>query len=270
MIICSLLFYGVFAFFREQVCVAVCPYGRLQGVLLVPNSIVVIYDWIRGEPRGKIRKKKTEENTPSPLGDCIDCNLCVKVCPTGIDIRNGTQMECVNCTACIDACDEVMEKVGRPKGLIRYDSHHNIENGESKLFNPRVWSYSAVLLILIIFQSFLFNTRSELESLLLRTPGMLYQKVDDNHVSNLYNYQLINKTNEEIVNLEFRLMNDGGTIKVVGEIPNVPKMEMIKGALFIEMETEKLKGRKTKLNLELYSEGKLIDKLSTNFLGPVK
>ena len=271
MIIFSAVFYGVFAFFREQVCIAVCPYGRLQGVLLVPNSIVVIYDWIRGEPRGKIRKKKKEEEAQQSLGDCIDCDLCVKVCPTGIDIRNGTQLECVNCTACIDACDEVMEKVGRPKGLIRYDSHSNIEDGKSKLFTIRVLAYTGVLAALIIFQSFLFSTRSEIESLLLRTPGMLYQEVDENTISNLYNYQLVNKTNEDITNVEFRLVTEGGNIKIVGEkIPDVPKMEMIKGALFIEMDLEHLNKRKNKLRLELYSNGELIDKLSTNFLGPIK
>ena len=271
MIVFSALFYGVFAFFREQVCIAVCPYGRLQGVLLVPNSIVVIYDWIRGEPRGKIKKSKTAEASQSQLGDCVDCGLCVKVCPTGIDIRNGTQLECVNCTACIDACDEVMEKVGRPTGLIRYDSHTNIEKGNTKIFTPRVLAYTAFLAILILFQSFLFGTRSEIESLLLRTPGMLYQKVDDNTVSNLYNYQLVNKTNETISNLEFKLVNKDGVIKIVGgKIPDVPKMEMIKGALFIEIDTDQLDARKNKLRLELYSNGELIDNLKTNFLGPVK
>jgi cytochrome c oxidase accessory protein FixG len=270
MLIFSTVFYGVFAFMREQVCIAVCPYGRLQGVLLVPESIVVIYDWLRGEPRGKIRKNKNKEEGQKELGDCIDCGLCVQVCPTGIDIRNGTQLECVNCTACIDACDEVMEKVGRPTGLIRYDSYSNIEEGKSKIFTPRVFAYSAVLAILIIFQSFLFTTRSEIESLLLRTPGMLYQEVDENHISNLYNYQLVNKTNEDITNLEFKLITEGGVIKTVGEIPDVPKMEMVKGALFIEMEKSKLENRKNKLKLELYSNGELIDKLNTNFLGPVK
>lgn len=269
MLLFSAVFYGVFAFFREQVCIAVCPYGRLQGVLLVPESIVVIYDWMRGEPRGKIRKKKDKPDQED-LGDCIDCNLCVKVCPTGIDIRNGTQLECVNCTACIDACDEVMEKVDRPTGLIRYDSHSNIEKGEKRILTPRAWAYSFVLIALVIFQSFLFNTRSEVESLLLRTPGMLYQEQEDNYISNLYNYQLINKTNESIDNVEFRLLNIEGRIKTVGSIQDIPKMEMVKGALFIEIKKEDLNDRKNKIKLELYSNGEPIDKLETNFLGPVK
>ncbi|MBY0433272.1 MAG: cytochrome c oxidase accessory protein CcoG, partial [Cyclobacteriaceae bacterium] len=112
----TFIFYGVFAYFREQACIVVCPYGRLQSVLLVKDSIVVAYDWLRGEPRGKLKKNQVAEGH----GDCIDCKLCVHVCPTGIDIRNGTQLECVNCTACIDACDDVMLKINKPKGLIRY------------------------------------------------------------------------------------------------------------------------------------------------------
>ena len=149
MLVFSAVFYGVFAFMREQVCIAVCPYGRLQSVLLDENSVVVAYDYIRGEPRGKVKKKAKPKDNPlhsiqasvaSPvekietqLGDCIDCKMCVKVCPTGIDIRNGTQLECVNCTACIDACDEIMEKVDRPLGLIRYDSEKGIKEGVKKI-----------------------------------------------------------------------------------------------------------------------------------------
>ena len=131
MLIFSGVFYFVFAWLREQVCIAICPYGRMQGVLLDKSSITVAYDWVRGEPRTKIKKGQS----PVGAGDCIDCNLCVKVCPTGIDIRNGTQLECVNCTACIDACDEVMEKVGRPKQLIRYDSLNGIESGKKRIFH---------------------------------------------------------------------------------------------------------------------------------------
>src|SRR5690606_11219867 len=147
----TLLFYGVFAVFREQACTSVCPYGRLQGVLLGRESIVVAYDWLRGEPRGKLRKNPTVEIA---TGDCVDCKLCVHVCPTGIDIRNGTQLECVNCTACIDACDDVMLKIGKPKGLIRFASYNSIKDGIQKLITTRVMGYSSVLIGLIIFISF--------------------------------------------------------------------------------------------------------------------
>ncbi|MCB0664304.1 MAG: cytochrome c oxidase accessory protein CcoG [Saprospiraceae bacterium] len=269
LIVFSGIFYLVFAKMREQVCIAVCPYGRLQGVLLDKNSIVVAYDWIRGEPRGKIRKNQ-ELSEEKKLGDCIDCGACVRVCPTAIDIRNGTQLECVNCTACIDACDEIMDKVGRERGLIRYDSYSGIESGRKSLFTGRVKAYMGVLLALIVLQVFLFATRSDVEAVILRTPGMLYQKVDDTYISNLYNYQVINKTTEDIGGIEFRLLNPNGRINVVGQVPVAGKQAISEGAFFIEMEADKLEGRKTTLEIEVYANGKKIDDAKTNFLGPVK
>jgi cytochrome c oxidase accessory protein FixG len=271
MLVFSGLFYGVFAFFREQVCVAVCPYGRLQGVLLVKNSIVVIYDWIRGEPRGKIKKSKTAEaKLANPLGDCVDCNLCVQVCPTGIDIRHGTQLECVNCTACMDACDTVMNKIGREEGLIRYDSHSNIEKGIFKIFTPRVWAYAGVLGVLLIFQMVLFSTRTNVETLILRTPGMLFQEVENDSISNLYNYQIVNKTNITISEVQFKLKSGKGRIKLVGSIPSIEKMQFGKGSFFIIAHKDDLDNRKTKMNIEVYSNNELIDNAKTNFLGPTK
>ncbi|MBP8067359.1 MAG: cytochrome c oxidase accessory protein CcoG, partial [Pedobacter sp.] len=130
LLIFSAVFYAVYAFFREQACTVVCPYGRLQSVLLDRNSMIVAYDYKRGEPRGHA---KHQEN----LGDCIDCHQCVKVCPTGIDIRNGVQMECVACTACIDACDHIMDKLDKPRGLIRYASENTIANGEPLRYTNR-------------------------------------------------------------------------------------------------------------------------------------
>lgn len=276
LLVFSAVFYGVFAFMREQVCIAVCPYGRLQGVLLVKSSIVVVYDWIRGEPRGRIKKQRKNTMHELPVvaaetkkGDCIDCNLCVKVCPTGIDIRNGTQLECVNCTACMDACDEVMTKVGRQTGLIRYDSFENIEKGKSKLFNTRVLAYTGVLVTLLAAQFILFSNRSVVETLLLRTPGTLYQEVDDTYVSNLYSYQVVNKSMEDIEDVEFRLVDREGNIRIVGKVPTVPKQDMISGSLFIDLDRNTLNGRKTKVKLEVYSKGEIIDNVSTNFMGPI-
>lgn len=129
-LIFTFLFYAVFAHVREMVCIVACPYGRLQAVLLDKKLIVVAYDNLRGEPRGKLQKYLPLNISAEKVvvhGDCIDCNLCVQVCPTGIDIRNRTQLECVNCTACIDACDMVMDKIEKPRGLIRYDSLKGIE-----------------------------------------------------------------------------------------------------------------------------------------------
>lgn len=284
MIMFSGAFYFVFSYLREQVCTTICPYGRLQGVLLDKDSIVVAYDYVRGEPRGKIRKaKKTKRQATEAtaaqkdpiqaiqqqLGDCIDCKLCVQVCPTGIDIRDGTQLECVNCTACIDACDEVMVKINRPKGLIRYDSDQGIATGKKKLLTPRVIAYSAVLLVLLIVEAFLFTARTDVETLLLRTPGMLYQKVDEENISNLYNYQIINKTKENFP-IEFKLTTDYGKIRLVGQPPQAKENAVTEGALFIEFPKAALEGRKTRVKVEVYSNGALIDEISTTFLGPVK
>lgn len=291
MILFSFAFYFVFSYMREQVCIAICPYGRMQGVLLDKNSIIVAYDFIRGEPRGKVKKTSRQKvNSPvsaiqtavadaptiaqatitePALGDCIDCGLCVRVCPTGIDIRNGTQLECVNCTACIDACDEIMEKVDRPKGLIRYDSLEGIETKRKKIFTPRVIAYSAVLLVLIFINVFLLSQRTMVETLILRTPGMIYQEVDENTLSNLYNYQIINKSKEELP-LEFRLINIEGNIKFIGASPKALPQENVEGAMLVELKKDVLKDRKTKLIFEIYSGGKQIDKVSTNFLGPMK
>jgi cytochrome c oxidase accessory protein FixG len=125
-------FYFIFAFFREQVCTIACPYGRLQGVMIDKKTIVVAYDYKRGEPRGPFK-----DSVEKGFGDCVACNACVAVCPTGIDIRNGTQLECINCTACMDACDSVMDRVKKPRGLIRYDSEEGIEQGHHSIFNAR-------------------------------------------------------------------------------------------------------------------------------------
>ena len=276
MILFSFAFYGVFSYLREQVCVTICPYGRLQGVLLDKSSIIVAYDYVRGEPRGKIRKTKKAEVKTDPiaemqqsLGDCIDCGLCVQVCPTGIDIRDGTQLECVNCTACMDACDEVMDKIGRERKLIRYDSEIGIAEGTKKIFTTRVIAYSSVLAALLAIEIALFSFRNDVETLILRTPGMLYQEAEDDHISNLYNYQVINKTDKELP-IEFRLVTEYGRIRMVGQSLVATKEEVAEGAMFIELPKDKLSGRKNKLVIEVYSNGELIDKANTTFLGPMQ
>ncbi len=346
MLLFSLIFYGVFAFLREQVCVTICPYGRLQGVLLVKETIVVAYDFIRGEPRGKLKKqpaaapkpveamakaggegmafslpvvsnlaaeqpvfvekkhhehgdgtnctgkcddcKSRHEDDEVPeknpvqtafslaelsektreLGDCIDCKLCIQVCPTGIDIRNGTQLECVNCTACIDACDEVMDKISRPRGLIRYDSQTGIAERRRRIFTPRATAYSALLVALVGLDVFMFSRRAGVDMLVLRTPGMLFQQVDSTHITNLYNIEIVNKTARDCP-VELVLATPGGVVRPVGKpFSVVPKGENQKGEYFVEFPTALLHGRKNELTFQLFSNGKLLDEGKTNFLGP--
>lgn len=260
------IFYGVFALFREQACTAVCPYGRLQGVLLGKESIVVAYDWLRGEPRGKL-KKNTDNRTH---GDCIDCKLCVHVCPTGIDIRNGTQLECVNCTACIDACDEVMLKINKPTGLIRFASFNSIKEGVQKIITSKVIAYSFVLIALLGMLSFLVFTRSVIETTVLKVPGTLYQRTDDGGITNLYNVEFVNKTFEDIP-LEIKIESPGNAIlKQTGERALiVPPEDILKTVCIIKIPFASLQTAKTKVVLGVYRDGKKIENIKTTFIGPI-
>ncbi|MEO9802168.1 MAG: cytochrome c oxidase accessory protein CcoG [Reichenbachiella sp.] len=261
------IFYWVFAYFREQACTAVCPYGRLQSVLIVKETMAVMYDWLRGEPRSKLKKNEQSSDT----GDCIDCKLCVHACPTGIDIRNGTQLECVNCTACMDACDEVMTKINKPEGLIRLSSHTAIESGQKKLFTPRVAGYSVILLALVGFLSFMLISRSDVEITVLKVPGTLYQKTDDGQISNLYNIQFVNKTFEEL-EIELKVLNNPKAIisRVGTQRIIIPANDKYEGVFFIKMTSTEITKTKTNVDIGVFTDGKLIDEIDTKFLGPVK
>jgi cytochrome c oxidase accessory protein FixG len=263
------VFYFVFVWFREQVCIIACPYGRLQGVLLDNKSINVAYDFVRGEKEaGRAKLNKNEDRTTSGKGDCIDCHQCVQVCPTGIDIRNGTQLECVNCTACIDECDTIMESVGLPKGLIRYASEDEIEKKSKFQFTARMKGYTAVLVILIGVLTGLLFLRTDVEASILRLPGQLYQHKGDN-ISNVYTFKIINKTNDEFKDIHFKLVGIKGTLNVVGHQDfKVPKQGMNSGTLFIEINQFLLETDKTKLEIEVYNGNEKIETATTNFLSP--
>jgi len=264
MVLFSGAFYFVFAFFREQACTLVCPYGRLQGVLLDPDSIVVAYDFNRGEPRAKISKNKSETEE---AGDCITCNQCVEVCPTGIDIRNGTQLECVNCTACIDACDEIMEKVKRPKGLIRYASYNSILKNIKFKITPRIIGYSSILVILMVVLISMLLTRSDIETTILRTPGMLYQETGQGSITNLYNVKIINKTFEKMP-IQLKLEQPVGKIKMIGGSINIPESEIAETSFFVEIEEKNILAVSIPLKIGVYSNEKLLEEINTNFMGP--
>ncbi len=264
------IFYWVFSWFREQVCIVVCPYGRLQGVMLDKNSIVVAYDYIRGEMRGKFRKNENREEVNK--GDCIDCFQCVDVCPTGIDIRNGTQLECINCTACIDACDHMMESVGLPKGLIRFDSEEGIVNKNQKKLTPRSIGYSIVLVLILGLMSFLLMSRTDVDATVLKAPGQQYQKRGDTQVSNMYNYKIINKTFNDIP-ADIRLIDRNGEIELIGRPDGltIPSESIAEGTFFLVQNIGELEDRKSTIYLGVYSkEGVLLDKVKTTFIAPIK
>lgn len=262
------IFYLVFSQVREIVCTVICPYGRLQGVLLNKDSMVVAYDYKRGEPRGKI--KKGQEN--SEIGDCIDCKLCVHVCPTGIDIRNGTQLECINCTACIDECNSVMDKIKRPRGLIRFDSIKGIEEKIPFKFTGRVLAYTLVLFVLIIAFGFFTGTRTDVETTVMRVPGQLYQVKDDGTISNLYNVQIVNKTFEEKTvelalesDFDARIITVGGDSEIL-----VPAQESVESVFFIETSRENIVEMSTKIKILVIEGEETLTVDKTNFLGPRK
>ena len=264
LLIFTSVFFFVYYWFREQVCIVVCPYGRLQGVLLDKKSIVVAYDYVRGEPRGKIKKEKEGK---WDTGDCVECAACVRVCPTGIDIRNGTQLECVNCTACIDACNTIMDKVGRPRGLIRFESEENIAHSKKTKFNWRIAAYSFVLLLLTSALVVMLITRDDVDARILRTSGQMFQTLPDGRISNLYNIKLINKTRKEIP-VTMRLENMKGEITVVQKDMVVPKESYFQTSFFVKIERQLVLKRKTPIVLGVFQGDKKIETIKTTFLGP--
>lgn len=259
----TLVFYIVFSHVRELVCTVVCPYGRLQGVLLDRNSMIVAYDFIRGEPRGK-RKRGVED---SNKGDCVDCGLCVDVCPTGIDIRKGTQMECINCTLCIDACDMVMAKIDRPKRLIGFMSDEQMESRKPFVIGKRIYSYMAILLVMSTVLGYLIVKRTDIETTILRASGTLYQIRDDGQISNLYNAEFFNKTSQP-VRFEVVPAEKGVTIQYVTKPKVLEKNASMKITFFVMRARESIKTYKSELKLQVLSEGKVLENIETTFIAP--
>lgn len=292
MLIFTGVFYLVFARLREIVCTTICPYGRLQGVLLDKNSLIVAYDFIRGEPRGKKERGNAGvaggagiaggrasivndtthpaiPATPAHKGDCIDCKLCVQVCPMGIDIRNGTQLECVNCTLCMDACDDIMTKIDRPQGLIRMDSLRGIEEGKPFRFTSRIKAYSVALMALLSILGFLLISRPVIDVTVLRAPGQLFQRQANNRVSNLYLVEVVNKTYRALP-VSFRLNRADAQIQFVQPLTEVPAGELTKSTFFISLPEKAIHENSTPLQIDVLAGDKVVEQIKTSFLGPVQ
>jgi cytochrome c oxidase accessory protein FixG len=259
MIALSLFYYWIYSSFREQVCTLFCPYGRMQGVLLDNNSIAVIYDYKRGEPRNP----KVNEG-----GDCINCRQCVAVCPTGIDIRNGSQLECIHCSACIDECNSVMKKIKKPYNLIRYDSFQGVETGKRLLLNPRSIAYTAVLVLLMFLLAFTAGRRATIDVTLWRAQGTLYQQLDPDTYSNIYQIMFLNKGSEAI-ELTPRLLDfPSGEISIANGKIVLPPNGKQKEAMIIKMKKSFLTGKETQIRIGLYAGELLKETITTNFLAP--
>ena len=266
MLIFSSVFFFVYLYFREQVCTVVCPYGRLQGVLLDRHSVVVAYDYNRGEPRGKLRKG--EDRTQ---GDCIDCNQCVHVCPTGIDIRNGTQLECTHCTACIDACDNIMDRINKPTGLIRYASENSIAENKPFTVTPRLKAYIGVLVALLAVWLVILTTRSTVEIQVRKTPGKLYYPAPGEKYMNLYNVMLINKSHNDFDSLYLKIDGDRYELEWVDKqkYRKLKKESVKRNTCFVRIKKQDVQVRKDELEIELYNGEHLLSSETTTFLAPV-
>jgi len=263
------VFFAVFTWFREQVCIAVCPYGRLQGVLLDENSVLVAYDYKRGERnKGRAKFKKNQNRAEEGIGDCIDCGQCVNVCPTGIDIRNGTQLECVNCTACMDACDFMMDKVGLEQGLIRYDSEKGIKNGVDFSLTGRAKAYIVLMLVILGLLVGLLFTRNDIEATILRVKGTSYQKLDNNIYSNIYKVTLINKTTDTL-NVSMKILSENATLEVIGgnKIKLYSGIQLHKEIL-VKMKKSDIEGIKTRITIGVFSDDELVEQSDVYFSGP--
>ncbi len=267
MAVFSFIFYFIFSWFREQVCTIVCPYGRLQGVLLDRETIVISYDYPRGEERGLLRKSENRSETSK--GDCIDCNQCVAVCPTGIDIRNGTQLECINCACCIDACDDMMRKVGFQPHLIRYASEKMIADKKPWHYTIRSAAYTIVLATLLAALTFFLISRNPVEATVLRSPGMLFQEQEGGKISNLYSVKVVNKTAHDLP-LEIRLLSCPGEIKVIGNAPVIASQSLGEVVFFILLDRNKITDSKTEVDIGIFSGGKKLDQTRATFVGPAK
>ena len=263
----SFVFYMVFARFREQACVLACPYGRVMSALTDERTVTVTFDWRRGEPRRRLIGGGTAQQAATG-GDCVDCHQCVTVCPTGIDIRDGIQLECVNCAACIDACNSVMERVRRPRGLIRLTSDRAVRDGGGTWLTARSAGYGAVWLILIAALTFSFVKRQDIDVLILRQPGTMYTTLAGGEVANFYEVQVLNRRGRpETFTIEV-LEPRGATVTALSQLGQIGPYGVAEGRLLLRVPPGSLVGASTQVRFAVRTQAGLVQTIDSAFVGP--
>jgi cytochrome c oxidase accessory protein FixG len=264
----SLVFYGVFARFREQACTLACPYGRVMSALIDRHTLTVTYDRVRGEPRSKLGARAGADGSPAAAGDCVDCGQCVTVCPTGIDIRNGIQLECINCTACMDACDDVMQRLHRPRGLIRITSDEAVRTGAPHWWTARAKAYATIWTALAASVIALIASRPALDVLILRQPGTVFTETADDEIANFYTVQVINRSGRPH-SLEYRAVSPAGaTITALGPIHAAAPHGLIESRLLLKVPARQIEAASTRVLFEVLADGALLERIESSFLGP--
>lgn len=266
----SLATWGLGAMMREQVCTYMCPYARFQSAMFDKDTLIISYDAKRGEPRGK--RKKGQDPKALGLGDCVDCTLCVQVCPTGIDIRDGLQYQCIACAACIDACDPVMEKMGYPKGLIRYTTEHEEQGGRTHIFRLRTFIYAAVLAALVGGLLYSIATRVPVELDVLRDRNTLYRENGEGMLENVYVLKVVNMDNKlhefmvDVSGLKGLKVNDGEI-----RFPVAPG-EVLTKVVDVEVDPENVPAESNDIvfRIQALDDPKITDEQTSRFLGPRK
>jgi cytochrome c oxidase accessory protein FixG len=260
--------YGNAGWLREQVCIYMCPYARFQSVMFDQDTLIISYDEKRGESRGK-RSKKIDYKAQG-LGDCIDCNHCVNVCPTGIDIRDGLQIECVACGACVDACDDIMNRVGYEKGLIRYTTETQLEGGKTHILRPKLIAYCVVVVLMMIYFAYVIFDRVPIEVDVHRDRGQLFIEVSDDRIENVYTLKIANKSNLDLTytitvnsDINMELLSDNSISVKAGSLIDYP--------IRIQASLDELENRKTNISIQVQanSNPSIVSEIESRFIAPV-
>ena len=261
--------YGNAGWLREQVCTYMCPYARFQSAMIDENTLIISYDVARGEPRGS--RKKSVDPKQQGLGDCIDCTICVQVCPTGIDIRDGLQYQCIGCAACIDACDEVMDKMGYPKGLVRYTTENTLQGQQAHVFRPRIIVYALILVGITIGAFYAILNRTPLALDVIRDRNTLYRETNDGLIENVYIMKVMNM-DKQAHSYSLSVSGiEGIALKMDALGINAESGEIIEIPVRVQIDSESIANRSSEIEFSLVADDvpDLRVTEEARFIGPI-